>query len=153
MRNLLLLALTAAAVFFATASLAFADTHYARLGISNRDLQAYKKLSITSCTTARQENRNPMNPPANIHKLRNLARLYARCQSSLEARHASLGVLRVNDMFLGETCIALGLVDTNDPVMRACNIKSYLPGSRPGREHEELRRAIIIRPVTAAVSR
>lgn len=100
---------------------------FSKFGFSQQDVNAYMHLSYAPCMVVRQENKDPMKPTASADSLRHFAHLYAACQGTLEKSGARVELLRVNDMFLGMTCLALGAVDTNDPVDDACNINSYIP--------------------------
>ena len=51
-----------------------------------------------------RENRDPMHPL--VANLPHYVRLYTQCRHELEKRHASLGVLRANDLGLGASCMA-----------------------------------------------
>lgn len=104
-----------------------ADYNYTKLGFTSTDVETYKHLSIPSCATVREENPDAFKPVGGAEAIRHFAHLYAQCQADLEARHATIAVLRVNDVFLGVTCIALGVADPDGPVDDSCNVKSYLP--------------------------
>jgi hypothetical protein len=115
-------------LFFAMFGTAVArDTYYDKFGFWDHDIAAYKQLSITSCRTVQEENKDPMHPLANAAKLQHFVRLYAQCQRALEAQNAELGVLRVNSMGLGLACFSLAAIAADEPVADDCNIKSYLP--------------------------
>lgn len=114
-------------LFCAFSGAAVAATYYDKLGISDRDIIAYKQTSIPACRTAMHENKDPMKPPGNVAVLRHFVRLYAQCQRGLENQNAPIGVLRVNNLWFGMTCIALGAIDVDNPIMPECNMKSYLP--------------------------
>lgn len=103
------------------------DKYYNKLGLWDHDVDTYKKLQIDSCQTVQQKNPDYMKPPADADTLRHLVRLYAQCQSALEHQHAKVGVLRVNDLGFGVSCVALAMVNTSGDVDEDCNIKSYLP--------------------------
>lgn len=103
------------------------DAYYDKLGIWDHDIAAYRNTDIGSCSEVQAENPDPMKPPASVSALRRFAHLYGQCQAALEARHAAVGELRANDIGLGATCVALGLMDTADDIDPACNLKSYLP--------------------------
>ena len=105
---------------------ALANTDYSKFRISDADIAAYKSTNITACQQVQAQNRDFMKPPANIPTLKHFVRLYAACQRSLESAHAPRGVLRVNDVGFGATCIALGVLDTTENLIPECNMKSYL---------------------------
>lgn len=106
----------------------FADNDYSKFGVTNSDMAAYKRLSIPSCAAAREQNKDPWHPLANVDYLRHVAHLYGQCHNALEHQGAAIGILRANDIYFGMTCVALGTVDTADEVDPVCNIKSAIPG-------------------------
>lgn len=112
---------------FAIPVAGFADNSYSKFGVSSSDMSAYKRLSIPSCVTAREENKDPWHPLANVDYLRHLAHLYGQCHNTLQHQGVPIGVLRANDIFFGMTCMSLGMVDTQDGVDPVCNIESSLP--------------------------
>jgi hypothetical protein len=107
--------------------LAFADSDYSKFGVTKGDIASYQRLSIPSCVSAREENKDPWRPPANVNYLSHLAHLYGQCHNALQHEHAAIGVLHANDIFFGMTCMSLGMVDTQDAVDPVCNIPSSLP--------------------------
>jgi hypothetical protein len=119
--------LVAALVFCFAPAIAMADPDFSKLGFTANDLTIYRHVSLPACASVRQENKDPMEPSGGVDAYRHYAHLYAQCQAEMEAQHYGVGVLRVNDVFLGVTCVALGATDPGDDVDPACNIKSYLP--------------------------
>jgi hypothetical protein len=99
--------------------------YYGKLGYSSEDVEKYKAMAATigSCKMALAL--DPHDPEKmNVKTAPRLAALYGQCGKALEARRASIRVLRVNDTFLGMQCIAVGL---SDYVVPACNYESHLP--------------------------
>jgi hypothetical protein len=126
-KPLFILTFTVALVIVPAARPAVADTYYDKLGVYDHDIDAYKSTSIAVCRTVQHENPDFMKPPANTSALKHLVRLYAACQHSLVHAHTPIGVLRVNNIGFGATCMALAVVDNAEPLMSECNEKSYLP--------------------------
>lgn len=110
-----------------SASAAYADQYFDKLGIWQHDIENYKHISqsIPPCATVWRENPDPFHPPA--AGLEHFVHLYAQCRYVLEHRHASIGVLRVNDLFLSIACIGFGATGGNAGESRECNLKPYLP--------------------------
>lgn len=99
-----------------------------RLGFTSQDVTQFKSIAMTigSCKAALAMD------PLDFHsvdtqKAPALARLYGQCHKALEARHARLGVLRVNDSLLGIQCMTIGASGGDAHAIAACNYKSYLP--------------------------
>lgn len=114
--------------FFCAPLAAVADMpNYSQFGIAHSDMAAYKRLSIPSCESAREQNKDPMHPLANVNYMRHIAHLYGQCHNALQQQGAALGVIRANDYFFGMACMSLGAVDTGDDVDPVCNMKSSLP--------------------------
>jgi hypothetical protein len=103
------------------------DTYYGKFGIWNHDLDAYKRLDIPSCAEGRVLDPDFTKPPADPDKLRRIAHLFGDCHQQIATYHYGVGVLRVNDLMLGSTCIALRAVDLDPDLPDACNIESALP--------------------------
>jgi hypothetical protein len=99
--------------------------YYSKFGYSSDDVERYKAMAgtIGSCRTALLL--DPHDPEKmNVKTAPRLATLYGQCGKALQARRASIQILRVNDTLLGMQCIAVGL---GGVVVPACNYASHLP--------------------------
>jgi hypothetical protein len=99
--------------------------YFSKFGYSSDDVQRYKEMAATigSCRTALLLDPHDTEK-MNVRTAPHLATLYGQCGKALQARHASVQVLRVNDTFLGMQCIAVGV---SGAVVPACNYPSHLP--------------------------
>jgi hypothetical protein len=105
-----------------------------RLGFTLQDVTQFKSIAVTigSCKAALAMD------PLDFHnvdtqKAPTLARLYGQCHKALEARHARLGVLRVNDSLLGIQCMVVGASGGDAHAIAACDYPSNLPD--PSKQH------------------
>ena len=62
-----------------------------------------------------------MNPNVSIIKETRLAKLYASCGKKLKLSHASAQVIKVNELWLGRTCIILGSIGGNAGDLPTCD--------------------------------
>jgi hypothetical protein len=120
-------ALTACILWITLGTPALADEYYDKFGIHASDITAYKGLSIPSCQAGLHDDPDPLKPSGNAAQLRHFAHLFGACHIALQQRRATIGIRRFNDLLLGMTCMALGAVDTDDPVDPMCNLESSLP--------------------------
>lgn len=105
---------------------AVAEPDYSKFHISGHDIDAYKSTHVVPCREIQEQDPDFTKPPSNVPTLKHFVRLYAACQSGLEAIHSPVGVLRVNNVGFGATCVALALLDSKESLMNECNMKSYL---------------------------
>ena len=107
--------------------------YYSKLGYSSDDVGRYKMMSasIDSCKLALATDPHDLHS-VDVKMAPMLARLYGLCRKALEARHASIGVLRVNDTLLGTQCLVISASGLNAGAIQACNLKPYLPSGGRG---------------------
>lgn len=121
------------AVLPATAS----AEYYDKLGYSAEDVERYHAMSrdIGPCRSALALDTHD-SKHADLKKARTLATLYGQCRKALQARHAPIAVIRVNETMLGLQCFVIGGAGGTVESVPACTLPP-LPDPPQKRERGE----------------
>jgi len=105
---------------------------YSAFGINDKDIGDWKAMTarISPCMVAKAAIPDEMHPPADAPLIARVATLQGQCRHELKMQHASLGVMRTEDLDLGMSCITLAMLGYDAHDVPACNLPSSLPKTR-----------------------
>jgi len=105
---------------------------YSAFGINDKDIGDWKAMTarISPCMVAKAAIPDEMHPPADAPLIARVATLQGQCRHELKMQHASLGVMRTEDLDLGMSCITIAMLGYDAHDVPACNLPSSLPKTR-----------------------
>lgn len=105
---------------------------YSAFGINDKDIADWKAMTarISPCMIAKAAIPDETHPPADAPLIARVATLHGQCRHELKMQHASLGVMRTEDLDLGMLCITITMLGSDAHDVPACTLPSSLPKSK-----------------------